>query len=68
MNSSSYVGAPLVLPVAWAVATVVTLVQIPWSYLIVRAVVLTYIYGICFATPARVAVVAPRWMSGLPML
>ena len=38
------------------------------SYLILRAVVLTYIYGICFATPARVAVVAPRQVSGLPML
>ena len=38
------------------------------SYLILRAVVLTYIYGVCFATPARAAVVAPRWASGLPML
>ena len=38
------------------------------SYLILRAVVLAYIYGICFTTPARVAVVAPRWASGLFML
>ena len=30
MNSSLYVGAPLVLPIAWAVAAVVTLVWIPW--------------------------------------
>ena len=30
MNSSSYVGAPLVLPVAWAVATVVTLGWMLW--------------------------------------
>ena len=30
------------------------------SYLILRAVVLTYIYGICFTTSARAAVVAPR--------
>ena len=38
------------------------------NYLILRAVVLAYIYGICFTTPARVAVVAPRWASGLPRL
>ena len=38
------------------------------GYLILRAVVLTYIYDICFTTPARVAVVAPRWVSGLSML
>ena len=38
------------------------------SYLILRAVVLTYIYDVCFNTPARVVVVAPRWASGLPML
>ena len=38
------------------------------SYLILRAVVLAYIYGICFATPPRVAVVAPRWVLGLSML
>ena len=38
------------------------------SYLILRAVVLAYIYGICFTTPARVAVMAPRWVSGLSML
>ena len=38
------------------------------SYLIVRAVVLTSIYGVCFTTPARAAVVAPRWAPGLPML
>ena len=36
--------------------------------LILRAVVLTYIYGISFTTPARIVVVAPRWASGLPML
>ena len=30
------------------------------SYLLLRAVVLTDIYGICFTTPAMVAVVAPR--------
>ena len=36
--------------------------------LILRAVVLTYIYGISFTTPARVAAVAPRWTSGHPML
>ena len=36
------------------------------SYLILRAVVLAYIYGICFTTPCRAAVVAPRvgiWTS-----
>ena len=38
------------------------------SDLILRAVVLTYIYGICFTTPARAVVVAPRRASGLPML
>ena len=38
------------------------------SYLILRAVVLAYIYGICITTPARVAVVAPRLASGLSML
>ena len=38
------------------------------GYLILRAVVLTYIYGISFTSPARVAVVALRWVSGLPML
>ena len=38
------------------------------SYLILRTVVLANIYGICLATPARVAVVPPRWASGLPML
>ena len=38
------------------------------SYLILRAVVLAYIYGICFTTQPRVVVVAPRWASGLPML
>ena len=30
MNSSSCVGAPLLFPVAWAVATVVTLGWMPW--------------------------------------
>ena len=30
------------------------------NYLILRAVVLTYIYGISFTTPARVAAVASR--------
>ena len=38
------------------------------NYLILRAVVLVYIYGISFTTPARVAAVAPRQASGLPML
>ena len=38
------------------------------SYLILRAVVLTDIYCVCFTTLPRVAVVAPRWASGLPML
>ena len=38
------------------------------SYLILRAVVLVYIYGISFATPAKTVVVAPLWASGLPML
>ena len=38
------------------------------SYLILRAVVLTYIYGVCFTTPARGVIVAPRWASGVPML
>ena len=38
------------------------------GYFIWRAVVLAYIYGISFTTPARVAVVAPRWTSGLSML
>ena len=38
------------------------------SYLILRVVVLADIYGICFATPPRVAVVAPWWVSGLPMM
>ena len=38
------------------------------SYLMLRAVVLAYIYGICFATPPRVAVVVPRWASGLHLL
>ena len=31
------------------------------NYLILRAVVLTYIYGVSFDTPARAAAVAPRW-------
>ena len=57
------------LPVVWAVATAVTSgLDAVESYLILRTVVLTYIYGICFATPARVAVVAPRQASGFPML
>ena len=38
------------------------------SYLMLRAVVLTKIYGICFATPPRAAVVVPRWTSGLHLL
>ena len=38
------------------------------NYLILKTVVLTYIYGINFTIPARVAAVAPRWASGLPML
>ena len=38
------------------------------SYLILRAVVLTNINGICFATPLKVAVVVPRWASGLHLL
>ena len=38
------------------------------GYCILRAVVLTYIYGVCFTTPARVVVVAPRQASGLSML
>ena len=43
-------------------------VDVAESYLILRAVVLTYIYGVCFTTPARAAVVAPRQASGLSML
>ena len=38
------------------------------SYLILRPVVLTDIYGICFATPLRAAVVVPRWVFGLHLL
>ena len=38
------------------------------SYLILRAVVLTDIYGVCFATLPKAVVVAPRWASGLPLL
>ena len=38
------------------------------NYLILRAVVLTYIYDICFTTPARAVAVAPRHASGLSML
>ena len=38
------------------------------NYLILRAVVLTYICGICFTPLPRAAVVAPRWASALPML
>ena len=38
------------------------------NYLILRAVVLAYIYGISFTTTAKVAAVAPRWASGLLML
>ena len=38
------------------------------NYLILRAVVLAYVYGISFTTPARVVAAAPRWASGLPML
>ena len=38
------------------------------NYLILRAVVLTYICGISFTTPAGVAAVAPGWVSGLPTL
>ena len=33
------------------------------SYLILRAVVLAYIYGVSFTTPARAVVVALRWAS-----
>ena len=36
------------------------------NYLILRAVVLTYIYDVSFATPPRAVAVAPRWVSGLP--
>ena len=35
------------------------------GYLILKAVVLAYIYGISFTTPARAVVVAPRGASGL---
>ena len=38
------------------------------SYLILRAVVLTDIYGICFATLPRAVVMVPRWVSGLHLL
>ena len=38
------------------------------SYLILKDMVLAYIYGICFTTTARVAVVDPRQASGFPML
>ena len=38
------------------------------NYLILRAVILSYIYGICVTTPARAVVVAPRQVSGLTML
>ena len=38
------------------------------SYLILRAVVLTYIYGVCFATLPRAAVVAHMWALGHSML
>ena len=38
------------------------------SYFILRAVVLADIYGVCLSTLPRAAVVAPRWVSGLPML
>ena len=38
------------------------------SYLMLRTVVLTYIYGIWLTTSARAAPMAPRWASGLPML
>ena len=38
------------------------------NYPILRAVVLAYIYGISFTTPARVAALAPRWVSGQPTM
>ena len=38
------------------------------NYLILRAVVLSYIYGISFTIPARAVAVAPQWASGLPTL
>ena len=39
-----------------------------YGYLILRAVVLTDIYGVCFVTPPMAVVVVPRWASGLPLL
>ena len=38
------------------------------NYLILRTVVLAYIYGVGFTTPARAMAVTPRWTSGPPML
>ena len=38
------------------------------NYLILRAMILTYIYGISFTTPARVVALVPRWASRLPTL
>ena len=68
MNSSSYVGASLVLCSVSSVYDCCIGLNTIEKYLILRAVVLTYIYGVSFTTPARVAAVAPRQASGLPML
>ena len=38
------------------------------NYLMLRAVVLTYIYSISVSTPARMAAVAPRQAFEIPML
>ena len=59
-KSSTYVGASLVLTAVWVVAMVVALAWMLQRTLILRAVVLTYIYGIGLTIPARVVAVAPR--------
>ena len=38
------------------------------GYFILRAVVFSVIYGICFVLPPLAVVVVPRWASGLPLL
>ena len=53
MKSSSCVGAPLVLPVVVSSGYSCHVgLDAMESYLILRAVVLAHIYGICFTTPA----------------
>ena len=42
--------------------------DVVWGYLILRALVLSDIYGVCFVLLPLAVAVVPRWASGLPLL